>query len=161
NDGILEVRRMESFICPSDSEVASNANLAALSYSANTGGWDWDGNDFLPPVNASPANPQGDIAANGVFLNMAVPQRRGAQLPIVKTEFKDGAGTTIMLSENRNKWYEPLSASAPEFTWIGGNGNKSGQEVNTEQQLGLVWVANTNPQAPDPQTDSITEQERI
>ena len=40
--GILEIRPIESFVCPADTDATSNVELPALTYSANTGAWDRD-----------------------------------------------------------------------------------------------------------------------
>jgi prepilin-type processing-associated H-X9-DG protein len=63
----------------------------------------------------------------------------------------------LMLSENSFKNYAPFPDNAPEFTWLGGNG----VEYGTEQQLGMVWVVDDNPEAQYPVTDDVTQQERI
>ncbi|HEX2475576.1 MAG TPA: DUF1559 domain-containing protein, partial [Lacipirellulaceae bacterium] len=65
---------------------------------------------------------------------------------------KDGAGTTIMYSENFHKNY--LSSSGdPMFSWLG---NAVANQI-MEQRFGIVWVANTTPQPGTTRTD----QERI
>ncbi len=64
---------------------------------------------------------------------------------------KDGAGTTLMFSENIHKSYESTTASgAPAFSWLFGN----------EQQMGMVWVVPTSGTAPQP-GNTINDQERI
>ena len=68
-------------------------------------------------------------------------------------KIRDGAGTTLMLSENSDKSIEPVPANGPYFTWIGGDSIDFG----TEQQLGMVWVVETEPQP----GNNIDEQERI
>jgi prepilin-type N-terminal cleavage/methylation domain-containing protein/prepilin-type processing-associated H-X9-DG protein len=155
--GILEVPRLETVLCPSDSDVVSNAQLPGLSYSANTGAWDRAQNgDFLPTTNPD----SGDIEANGVFMNNAAIQRANRQPPQMRMDkITDGAPTTLMLSENIHKWYEPLGTNTPIFTWIGGH--PENLDIGTEQQLGIVWVVDDNPTAPDPQTANVDEQERI
>jgi prepilin-type N-terminal cleavage/methylation domain-containing protein/prepilin-type processing-associated H-X9-DG protein len=153
--GSLVVPRVETFICPSDSDIASNTTLPALSYVANTGAWDRDASGNFLGDETDEVN-QGDIAANGVFLNLAALQRENRQVPTIRTEIPDGAGTTLMLSENRYKDYAPVDTPPtppPNFTWLGGDGRRYG----TEQQLGMVWVVNDNPQ-PGIELD---DQERI
>jgi prepilin-type processing-associated H-X9-DG protein len=50
---------------------------------------------------------------------------------------RDGAATTILLSENIHKSYEPAEPGFPSrFSWAFG----------TEQHLGVVWVVNESPQ---------------
>jgi prepilin-type processing-associated H-X9-DG protein len=123
------------FTCPSDSDATSQANIAGLSYSANTGAWDRDASgNFL-------YNP-GDGKENGVFFNLADYARNGAQGPKVSSgNITDGASTTIMFAENRHKTYEPLSGTTPAFSWLGIPQGKD----PSEQQLGIVWVATATP----------------
>ena len=149
NQGILEIRPIEAYVCPSDTDAKSNVNLAALSYIANTGAWDRDtGGDFLFPPN------MGDTTDNGLFQNQAAYVRDNRTPPQMQIgKIRDGASTTIMVSENDNKNYEPTAAGQPYLTWLGGDGVAFG----TEQQLGFVWVVNESPQ---PGTD-IDDQQRI
>ncbi len=56
----VAIPRMDVFLCESDTDADSQANIAGLSYSANCGAWDWDGNNFL-----------GDSTDNGVFFSNA------------------------------------------------------------------------------------------
>ena len=149
NQGILEIRPIEAYVCPSDTDAKSNVNLAALSYIANTGAWDRDtGGDFLFPPN------MGDTTDNGLFQNQAAYVRDNRTPPQMQIgKIRDGASTTIMVSENDNKNYEPTAAGQPYFTWLGGDGVAFG----TEQQLGFVWVVN---ESPLPGTD-IDDQQRI
>lgn len=150
--GELEIAPIESFVCPTDSDATSNVELPALTYSANTGAWDRDAtgssaNFLLPPD-------KGDTTDNGIFLNLAEYDWARAKAPQMRiSKIRDGASTTIMLSENVSKDYEPTAANQPFFTWLGGDGIGFG----TEQQLGFVWVVRENPQ---PGT-AIDSQERI
>jgi prepilin-type processing-associated H-X9-DG protein len=152
--GTLEIRPVEAYICPSDTDAKSNVDLAALSYIANTGAWDRDaGGDFLY-IRTTPAPPQGDTTDNGLFQNQAAYVRANQTPPQMQiSKIRDGASTTIMVSENDNKNYEPIANGDPYFTWLGGDGIDFG----TEQQLGLVWVVAENPQP----GNTITDQERI
>ena len=150
--GILVIRPIESLVCPSDTDVTSQPDLPGLTYSANTGAWDRDDSFvFLYPPD------QGDTTDNGVFMDLAAYQRNPTQFkpPQVRQgNIRDGAGTTIMLSENANKNYEPLGASTAHFTWLGGFADDG---FGTEQQLGFVWVVNTEPQP----GEDLDDQERI
>ncbi len=130
----VEIKPIEVFVCPSDSDVTSRTGLAGLTYSANTGGWDPRNRngDLIVAQNT------GDTLDNGVFFD------RESKLQSSLSSIHDGSGTTILLSENIHKDYD--SSSAP-FTWLAG----------TEQQLGIVWVVDDNPD-PGPDFD---EQERI
>ncbi len=148
----VEVPAIEVFVCPSDPEARSQANLAALSYSANTGAWDRDNSgDFLIP---------GDGKENGVFFNLADYERNGARGPKSRmANISDGASTTIMFAENINKSYLPaMPADPPLFSWLGvPDRNLIPGTLVSEQQFGMVWVADETPQ---PGT-TITDQERI
>ena len=121
NGGELTVPPIESFVCPADTEATSNVELPALTYSANTGAWDRDsGGNFL--LGAT----EGDTVDNGMFMNLAAYAR--ANPPVKPPEMRmskirDGASTTIMLSENRHKSYDPISPANIPFTWLGGIGN--------------------------------------
>jgi prepilin-type N-terminal cleavage/methylation domain-containing protein/prepilin-type processing-associated H-X9-DG protein len=145
----VQIPPVDVFVCPSDQEVSSQAGLAGLSYSVNSGGWDRNSSGvFL--VN-------GDSPANGVFFNLADYERQSppAKGPKVRmSAIKDGASTTLMLAENVHKSYLPNPANPPVFSWLGvplGN-------LPAEQQLGMVWVVND---APAPASNAITDQERI
>jgi prepilin-type N-terminal cleavage/methylation domain-containing protein/prepilin-type processing-associated H-X9-DG protein len=137
-----KVRPIKVFICPADGDAISSPDNAALTYVANTGAWDWKASaasfgssDFLNGANT------GDTKDNGLFMNLtlgSVVNRLGG--------IRDGAATTLMLSENSQK--------APTFSWLGVADNQCG-----EQQFGMVWVVNTNPSAKNP--PSLTDQARI
>jgi len=163
SSGELEIRPIEAYVCPSDTDAKSNVNLAALSYVANTGAWDRLANgDFA----ATQGPNMGDTTDNGIFMNQAAYVRANTTPPQMQiAKIRDGASTTILLSENDNKDYEPAMSGAPYFTWLGGaDTNSDGNlEFGTEQQLGFVWVVELNPQPdPSPETStSITNQERI
>jgi prepilin-type processing-associated H-X9-DG protein len=137
-------------VCPEDSDVRSQPDLPGLSYSVNTGAWDRDTSKvFL--VGAG----KGDTADNGVFFSYAdydraVPPVSGPKMRI--SSIKDGAATTIMLSENIHKSYESTTSDgAPGFGWMFG----------TEQQLGIVWVVPTSANSPPQPGNTINDQERI
>jgi prepilin-type N-terminal cleavage/methylation domain-containing protein/prepilin-type processing-associated H-X9-DG protein len=125
-----EIGRLDVFICPSDNDALSIQNRPALSYIANTGAWDRDqsGNYIYGPK-------KGETVDNGVFVNLAEPALNH-EVPKLKTRLsiRDGAGTTLMLSENHHKTYE-INAGSPLFSWLG---PKSPQAA--EQQFGFVWV---------------------
>jgi prepilin-type processing-associated H-X9-DG protein len=132
-----------------------------LTYVANTGAWDRlntnIGEDALLPTPAVPN--QGDTTDNGIFQNVAAYERLNQKAPQMRiSKIRDGASTTIMLSENDDKNYEPIGSNAadPFFTWLGG---QPLDNFGTEQQLGFVWVVNVSPQ-PLP-ANSVTSQERI
>jgi prepilin-type N-terminal cleavage/methylation domain-containing protein/prepilin-type processing-associated H-X9-DG protein len=142
-EGVLLIRPIEMFLCPSDQDAIVAGDTPALSYSVNAGAPDWNNSTFLAGPKA------GDTPNNGVFLNQYEFAARRIKAPISRiSNVTDGAATTIMLSENCHKSYEPVSAGDPaRFTWLFG----------TEQHLGIVWVVN---EAPQP-GNSIVDQERI
>jgi prepilin-type processing-associated H-X9-DG protein len=158
NEKAVEIPVLGNLICPSDRDVASQPDLAGLSYSANAGGW--DPRESTGPLGQLDLDPgKGDSADNGVFFDLAAYERAGARGPKMRLSgIKDGSGTTIMYAENLHKSYvDPQSpAGPPLFSWLFG----------TEQQLGVVWVAKELPQ-PDgnitdgTDTSGITNQERI
>lgn len=131
-DLTVPIKLIESFLCPADTDVQSRRDLGALSYSANTGGWDYNASKIFLKGNGI-----GDVLANGVFFNRAEggPQSRLGNM-------KDGMHLTIMLTENIHKDYgSSVVTPGATFTWLSG----------TEQQVGVVWVAPPNPSSPDAQ----------
>jgi prepilin-type processing-associated H-X9-DG protein len=145
--GVVPMPPIATLICPSDQEVGGNPDIAGLSYSANTGGWDpHEGNgdlDLGPKI--------GDTVDNGVFFDLAGYDRLGRKGPNARvSNMKDGAGTTLMFAENVFKSYIDQSNN-PAFGWPTGS----------EQQLGVVWVAPPgNTTAPVP-NNTVEGQERI
>jgi prepilin-type N-terminal cleavage/methylation domain-containing protein/prepilin-type processing-associated H-X9-DG protein len=136
------IPRLDVYLCPSNTDAVAQANIAGLSYSANTGAWDWDGSNFL-----------GDSANNGVFFSNADFERAGAKSPKTRMgAIKDGAATTLLYAENFHKNYLAPNGS-PMFSWLG---NALANEI-MEQRFGIVWVVNTTPQP----GNSPTDQERI
>lgn len=118
-----ELKRLEVYVCPDDTDITSLEGAAGLSYVANTGGWDWDGSDFNGVDNTN----QGDTKDNGLLHNLV----RGS----VKTRMdsiRDGAANTLLLSENLNK--------TDAYSWFGVEADALG-----EQQFGMVWVATSTP----------------
>jgi prepilin-type processing-associated H-X9-DG protein/prepilin-type N-terminal cleavage/methylation domain-containing protein len=131
-EGVLEIRPIEVFVCPADTEATATAGIPALSYSVNAGAPDWDVETFFAGAS------RGDTAANGLFFNLYEMAWRGVKAPVARlASAKDGSGTTILFAENCHKSYEPVKAGAPSrFTWLFG----------TEQHLGVVWVVDDTPQ---------------
>ena len=104
--------------------------------------WDWKASavnfgasDFLSGANV------GDTKENGMFMNLTLGTVNSSLGGI-----KDGASTTLLLSENIQK--------ASTFTWLGVSDNQCG-----EQQFGMDWVVNTNPTPSSP--PGLTDQARI
>jgi type II secretory pathway pseudopilin PulG len=137
-----EIRRLEVFICPSDSDALALQDRPALSFVANTGAWDRGENQqFLKGPK------MGDTVDNGVFFNLAETKLKS------RLNIRDGAGTTLMLTENHHKTYEPQTPGQPPlFSWL-----SSSVREGAEQQFGFVWVVSTTPE-PGP---GINQQERI
>jgi prepilin-type N-terminal cleavage/methylation domain-containing protein/prepilin-type processing-associated H-X9-DG protein len=133
-----EIRQLKILICPSDQDARAVDDLPALSYSVNAGAPDWF-NEFFIGSN------RGDTPHNGMFHNRYEYSIRNLKAPISRIgKINDGAGTTILLSENIHKSYEPFTAGfPPRFSWAFG----------TEQHLGIVWVVNDAPQAGDTYVD--------
>ena len=83
--------------------------------------------DFL----AAPGNANmGDTKDNGLFMNLTLGTVNNRL-----SNIKDGAGTTLMLSENVNK--------NENYNWLGVSRNQAG-----EQQFGMVWVVPTSGTTP-------------
>jgi hypothetical protein len=61
----VEIPVMEVFVCPSDQDVASQADLAGISYNTNSGAWDLNQSGkflFGPKI--------GDTSANGLLFDL-------------------------------------------------------------------------------------------
>jgi len=130
----VEIPTMKVFVCPDDQDVLAQPDLAGLTYNVNTGGWDPHTSNGGP---LDFSGNKGDTADNGMFMDLAGYERLSKKGPTTRIgNVKDGAGTTLMLSENNHKSYVASAATAPSFSWLFG----------TEQQLGLVWVPAYPPQ---------------
>jgi prepilin-type N-terminal cleavage/methylation domain-containing protein/prepilin-type processing-associated H-X9-DG protein len=148
----VTIKSVEVFICPADSEVTSVPDNAGLSYVANAGTWDYVENQSPFPVtggtpptisNMLIGPNAGPTKDNGLFMNLTQPGAPTVRL----SNLKDGAGTTLMLSENVHK--------NVNYNWLGVTEDQAGQ-----QQFGFVWVVNTAPiYAAGSKT--VTDQERI
>jgi prepilin-type N-terminal cleavage/methylation domain-containing protein len=121
--GISETPRIDIFVCPDD--VTSSEDIPRLTYVANTGHFDIDPNTDLSPA---PRDYVSDLKANGLMHDLR-PGRRG---PKVK-EIKDGAATTLLLSENMHKDEGGFN------TWLGPIEPPDKTEKNYEQTFGMVW----------------------
>ena len=140
-----EIRPIGVFICPSDRDAMAVADVPALTYSVNAGAPDFDSRFLLDSNDPN----IGDTTDNGMFLNLYEYADKKMKAPSTRFgAIRDGAGTTIMLSENIHKSYEPAAPDMPSrFTWAFG----------TEQHLGIVWVVNDRPQP----GNTYVDQERI
>src|SRR5688572_23473032 len=136
----VEIPVMDVFVCPSDQDVASQADLAGISYNANTGAWDRDqSGEFLYNKNNKNI---GDKPENGLLFDQAQFQREGSKAPITRaSKINDGAATTLLLAENIHKTYFPPAGGGPPlFGWVGVPEDYI--TTGAEQQLGMVWVVN-------------------
>jgi prepilin-type N-terminal cleavage/methylation domain-containing protein/prepilin-type processing-associated H-X9-DG protein len=152
----VQLPKVDVFVCPSDSDVITQPDVAGLSYSVNTGAWDHDGSDNFLFTGGT-----GDTVDNGVFFDLASYDRNGVRGPVQRISgMKDGAGTTIMMGENIHKSYVTTSGT-PWFSWVAPSFGKPA----AEQQMGIVWVVPpggaTVPNPPNPPAGTITDQERI
>ena len=141
----VPIRRITVFSCPSDSEANSVKDRPALSYVANTGAWDRDSSG--KPLSYK-GNGFGDTVANGVFYDLTASSKLQSRM----SGIRDGARSTLMLSENIHRSYESSPPGAPLFCWAAsgsppGDPTK-GQPSNagSEQQFGMVWVVSLSPQ---------------
>jgi prepilin-type N-terminal cleavage/methylation domain-containing protein len=130
--------RLDVFICPSNE--STNADSPLLTYVANTGYFDRD-----PNLDITPRPYDSDVKANGLFHDLR-PGRKGPKVRL-GNDIKDGASTTLLLSENvhkdeqingqTNSWLGPI-------TVVG-----DATDVNWEQSFGMVWVYDSsNPNSP-------------
>jgi prepilin-type processing-associated H-X9-DG protein len=144
---------IEGYICPDDRDVTTQPDLAGLTYVGNSGGWD-------PRTTGSQGNLNvtsniGDTADNGIFHDQAgydrlTPPQKAPKVRM--SNITDGAGTTLMYTENIHKTYDSTVASgAPAFSWLFGN----------EQQLGFVWVVPTPPDTSPQPGDTVNHQEAL
>jgi len=147
---------IEGFICPDDRDVTTQPDLAGLTYVANTGGWDVHGTGSSAPLTVT-AN-VGDTADNGIFHDQAGYERLSPpqRAPKVRmSNVNDGAGTTLLYTENIHKTYDSnVPSGAPAFSWLFGS----------EQQLGFVWVVPTPDGATSPAQpvgNTVNDQEAI
>lgn len=133
--------RLGIFICPDDE--GTDAEAAKLTYVANTGYFDNRPNQALAPALVS------DVKANGVFHDL----RRVRNGPTVRAgaDIKDGAGTTLALSENIHKDEDAMGYNLKN-NWLGRMGIPDGSNYNDEQRYGMVWVFdNATPNNPSRQ----------
>jgi prepilin-type processing-associated H-X9-DG protein len=148
--------KIDVFVCPSDSDVATQPDVVGLTYCVNTGAWDYN-----PSEQFLHANGLGDTVDNGVFFDLAAYERltpTPKKGPVQRISgMKDGAGTTIMMAENIHKSYTDLGGS-PSLSWLAPIFGKPG----AEQQMGIVWVVPATGTTPvNPVTYAIDRQERI
>jgi prepilin-type N-terminal cleavage/methylation domain-containing protein len=136
--------KVEPFACPSD--ASTNPKLGTLTYIVNAG---------MPDPNEMDNGVASDLKANGVCHE----QRSLRAGPSVRmgTDVKDGANTTLLLSENIHK---DLQTGGQNGTWLGPlqknfiNVNKNftvpDMSFNPEQRFGMVWPLPQMNMAPGP-----------
>ena len=116
-----QVRRVEIYLCPADTDVTALPDAAGLTYVANAGAFDYEQvNDFGSFLSG---NGVGDTVANGLFHNLARSRNRTTRLSAIQ----DGSATTLMLSENIHK--------NANYSWLGEQGG-----AIMEQHFGMVWI---------------------
>ena len=125
------IRPVEILICPADGDLTTQSDSAGLSYSVNTGCWDYNGttspNDYLNPKNDPNT---GDTKDNGMCHNRSL-----GKLSSSLSGVRDGSSTTILISENIHKEIE-----GSDYTWMGVENTQF-----AEQQFGIVWVMSEQP----------------
>ena len=132
-----EVRLIELYQCPADTDLTSLSDNAGMSYIANTGAWDYDAGTYLP-LDETATPPTGDTKANGLFFNRVL----GLGINVRISGIRDGAATTLMLSENVHK--------NENYSWLGVGAGGLG-----EHQFGMVWI--TGADSNTPLNDAITQ----
>ncbi len=148
------IDRLTLFVCPVDSTALSVPDRPALSYVANTGSWDFD--VLKRKMRFLKGKGFGDTPDNGVFLNLVQGSHKSRLISI-----RDGAATTLLLSENVHRIYDwPISGKPPWFSWLSGDFYQMTYQGMAEQQFGMVWVVSENPKPGGIQPE-LDEQERI
>lgn len=133
--------RLEIFICPDDE--GTNTELARLTYVGNTGYIDSDPNEVI--------NYPSDVKANGIMHDLRF-GRNGQTVRSGTADIKDGAGTTLLLSENIHKDEDTFGLNGFKNTWLGPILPPNGAGPNYEQTFGMVWqFDNSTPNLPSSQ----------
>jgi hypothetical protein len=121
----------EIFLCPADPQIDPTAG--GLSYVVNSG---------MPDLDQASEGKPSDLKSNGVSHDQR-PGRFGPKVRLGR-DLKDGAGVTILLSENIHR-DPPGSAQQPGNTWL----RPAPGATNLEQWYGMVWVVDPqNPRSP-------------
>lgn len=139
------VPKQEVFLCPADAHI--NPDFAGLSYVANSGAPDVAPNTNLAGTTGS------DAKANGIFHNR-VPGYGGTQVKLGGSDIKDGASTTLMLSENIHKDESGLPGAQYNSSWLRSSAFYDTSDPSIgEQPFGMVWVAQPTSSFPAPPLD--------
>jgi len=118
NFNYLAPPELDVFVCPSD--IKPSATAGYLTYVGNTGTSDYDWSV------ASGV----DSKFNGVFQNLVQPEATAVRFG---SDIKDGANSTLLLSENVHK-DEDLG-----HTWLSSN-SLTMLGLPIEQAFGMIWV---------------------
>jgi prepilin-type N-terminal cleavage/methylation domain-containing protein len=119
---------LEIFLCPSDAMTV--ANYPGLTYVANAGAADF--------ARTSANSPQSDYEANGIFHDQREansPQLTPEGPSVNSTHLKDGANSTLLLSENIHK---DGPTSSVNSSWL--RSEALSDPLAGEQVYGMVWV---------------------
>jgi len=128
---------LEFAVCPSDNTVVGKGS-PATSYVANSGLLDKFVSSQVGV--AIKALPELESASNGLFHDKVL----GA-VKVSLTDIKDGAATTLMLSENvEANWYNNSPVTLLNST----NGNVDAAADCTERGAGFIWWDNAGSTAP-------------
>ncbi len=119
--------RLEIFICPSDE--GTNAEVAKLSYVANSGYFDRDSSDDYIV----------DQKSNGLFHDQ---RYQGAAKVRLGADIKDGANTTLMLSENIHRDETVNNVAVSWLNPVALDPRLPNLNLNVEQIYGMVWDIN-------------------
>lgn len=148
--------RLDIFICPSD--VAVDPKQGILTYVVNSGVPDNTRQRSFPPGNAFPT----DLKANGVCHDLRF--NRGGEA-VSTSDIKDGANTTLLLSENVQKqaeingtpcnWLSPVQNQAVpsvDFNKLKLDGASAAARDSNylpEYRYGMTWAVSdySDPQA--------------
>jgi len=139
-NGPDNIPKLANFIC--DSAEGTNPNDPALTYVMNAGAPDL--------VRGNASDPPSDYKANGIGHNLltVTPAGISPQGPKVRhpTDVRDGAGRTLMLSENIHK--DESGISGVNSSWLRTSALYN-SPAQAEQVFGMVWVFDSaNPFAP-------------
>ncbi|MCA9163520.1 MAG: DUF1559 domain-containing protein [Planctomycetales bacterium] len=148
--------QIAEFICPSSNhrENLNATNQGSLSYVANTGYW-WNGT--YPAASTSIK-----WRANGVFNDLTATPAKTFQVRM--TDLKDGASTTVLISENVNLYDVQGSSSICGFWDLYlGAGGPSPISQYARMNTGMVWHYNSDIPAntPHPAAPAAPTQIRI
>jgi hypothetical protein len=121
-----DIRPIESFACPADTDLTALPDSAGLTYVSNSGAWDWNASGIFQTA-------PGDTKDNGVMMNLT----RG-KVQTRLSGIRDGSATTLLLSENVHK--------NDQYNWMGVPGGLNDPPTNLgEQHFGMVWVVSLDP----------------